>query len=108
MTSRQVPVAQAPRTEAVGATSLAARLNVIPRVADEARAQARFDDFVSHIDAETTALDLIRSERVQALLLAIADHSPFLWRLIANDPVRVGQLLRAAPEGRLDDLLSNL
>src|SRR5436305_11392038 len=109
MTSRQVPVAQAPRTEAVGATSLAARLNVIPRVADEARAQARFDDFISHIEAaETSALHLIRSERVQALLLASADHSPFLWRLIASDPARLEQLLHAAPEGRLNDLLRDL
>ena len=109
MTSTQVSVAQAPRPDAVNATPLAARLNVVTRVADEARAHKRFDDFVSHLNAaDTSALNLIKSERARALLLAIADHSSFLWRLITSDPARLEELLRTAPETQLDDVLSGL
>src|SRR5947209_9383457 len=109
MTSMQVSVAQAPRPDAVNATPLAARLNVVTRVADEARAHKRLDDFVSHLNAaDASALNLIKSERARALLLAIADHSSFLWRLITSDPARLEELLRTAPETQLDDVLSGL
>jgi glutamate-ammonia-ligase adenylyltransferase len=104
MTSAQVPVAQ------VGGTgSLAARLNPIPRVSDAAHARARLEDFVSNPgSADASALELIGSEGVRALLLAIADHSPFLWRLVTRDPMRLHHLLRTAPEARLDEILSDL
>ena len=103
MTPREVLVPQ------LDQRALAARLNPIPRVADEARARRRLEDFLSDIDAaEASALNLLQGERVRALLLAIADHSPFLWRLVTNDPARLIHLLRTAPETRLDEVLSEL
>ena len=103
MTPREVLVPQ------LDQRALADRLNPIPRVADEARARQRLEDFLSDIDAaEASALNLLQGERVRALLLAIADHSPFLWRLVTNDPARLIHLLRTAPETRLDEVLSEL
>ena len=103
MTPREVLVPQ------LDQRALAARLNPIPRVADETRARQRLEDFLSDIDAaEANALNLLQGERVRALLLAIADHSPFLWRLVTNDPARLIYLLRTAPETRLDEVLSEL
>jgi glutamate-ammonia-ligase adenylyltransferase len=103
MTLSRMPAAQAGEP-----ASLAARLRPIPHVADAAHAGARFDDFVCTFDQDARARELIGSETVRALLLAIADHSAFLWRLITRDPARLYHLLRTAPEARLDQILREL
>ena len=36
--------------------------------------------------------------RVAALLAALADHSPYLWRLVTKDPDRLSRLLLMSPE----------
>jgi glutamate-ammonia-ligase adenylyltransferase len=104
MTPRQAPASGLDERAA-----LAPRLNPISRIADAARAKARFEDLLSAFHSkEPQPLGLVKSEKVQALLLAIADHSPFLWRLIIGDPPRFLRLLRTAPERRLDRLLREL
>jgi glutamate-ammonia-ligase adenylyltransferase len=101
--------APAPAARRDQADALATRLSLVPRTADAARARARFGDFVRGLDsADASARDLVTSDKVRTLLLAIADHSPFLWRLISGDPARLADLLRTAPETRLDVLLSEL
>ncbi|MBV8848117.1 MAG: bifunctional [glutamine synthetase] adenylyltransferase/[glutamine synthetase]-adenylyl-L-tyrosine phosphorylase, partial [Methylobacteriaceae bacterium] len=88
--------------------SLAARLKPTPHVAEAAQARVRFDDFIAGLAPDADARDLVGSDTVRALLLAIADHSPFLWRLIAADPARLHTLLHNAPETRFDALLREL
>ncbi len=46
--------------------------------------------------------------RTRALLLGVADHSPYLWQLITSDPGRLVRLLAAPPELRLNELLRDL
>ena len=46
--------------------------------------------------------------RTRALLLGVADHSPYLWQLITSDPGRLVRLLAAPPELRLSELLRDL
>ncbi|MEA2858565.1 MAG: [glutamine synthetase] adenylyltransferase / [glutamine synthetase]-adenylyl-L-tyrosine [Methylobacteriaceae bacterium] len=88
---------------------LAPRLDPIPLVADAERARARLEDLLSAFDPQDApSLGLLKSGKVQALLLALADHSPFLWRLVISDPARLLRLLRTAPEARLDELLREL
>ncbi len=88
-------------------TTLAGRLNPIPRVHDMDGARARFDEFIARIaPCDAFALDLIRSEKVRQLLLGLADHSPFLWRLATGDTSRLVRLLQSAPDARLSCLLA--
>jgi [glutamine synthetase] adenylyltransferase / [glutamine synthetase]-adenylyl-L-tyrosine phosphorylase len=88
--------------------SLAARLTPVPRVSDLAQARARFEDLLSAFDSDAGARELIGGEKVRALLLAVADHSPFLWRLITADAARLYHLLCTEPEVRLDEILREL
>ena len=98
----------APAMQAGKPASLAPRLAGMPRVADAAQARVRFEDFVASFDWDAGARELIGSEKVRALLLAIADHSPFLWRLITGDPARLYHLIGTVPETRLEEVLSEL
>ena len=51
---------------------------------------------------------LAESKATRALLLGIADHSPFLWSLIAEDPGRLARLLAAPPEDALAALIERV
>ena len=45
---------------------------------------------------------LVERKATRELLLGVADHSPFLWSLIEEDPARLARLLAAPPEDALD------
>lgn len=66
------------------------------------QAQARLDDLGADAGA------FFRSEAVKALLLGIADHSPYLWRLIQADLSRLRRLLDAPPQENLSVCLETL
>src|SRR5437588_7432925 len=104
MTPSHAPVSRLDKSNA-----LATRVTPIPRVADVGRARARFDDFLAGLGtADASVFQLFSGEKLQALLLAIADHSPFLWGLITSGSARLEHLLRSAPETRLDEALSEV
>ncbi|MEE1611200.1 bifunctional [glutamine synthetase] adenylyltransferase/[glutamine synthetase]-adenylyl-L-tyrosine phosphorylase [Microvirga sp. CF3016] len=81
--------------------SLLDRLTKAPLVADTKRAKAQLTDFVRRVreepgaDALSGALD---SGLFRDLLLALADHSPFLWQLVVSDPARMARLASEPPE----------
>jgi glutamate-ammonia-ligase adenylyltransferase len=100
---------QAPVSELRDRGTLAPRLAPVPLVADAARARARFDDLIAAFGAkDAQALDWVKSDKIEMLLLALADHSAFLWRLVVADPRRLLRLLLTSPETRLDEILSEL
>ena len=66
------------------------------------QARVRRDNLI----ADTSAS--LRSERVKALLLGIADYSPYLSHLIRADPSRVHRLLDAPPQESLSICLETL
>ncbi|MCJ2045637.1 bifunctional [glutamine synthetase] adenylyltransferase/[glutamine synthetase]-adenylyl-L-tyrosine phosphorylase [Methylobacterium sp. J-078] len=72
--------------------SLRARLRAAPVLSDPEAAAARLEDV-----APDFAPGFLNPE-IRALLLGLADHSPFLWQLVARTPDRLAALIDAEPE----------
>ena len=72
--------------------SLRARLRAASVLSDPEAAAARLNDAGPTLGASA------QDERVRALLLGLADHSPFLWHLVAREPERLVRLLKTEPE----------
>ena len=86
-------------------TRLLESLKPSPRVADKREAKRRLDHLLD--DARETSLPALASahDNLATLLLALADHSPFLLGLIERDPDRFVALLDADPDVRTAQLL---
>jgi glutamate-ammonia-ligase adenylyltransferase len=81
--------------------SLVSRLTQAPPIADARRAKAQLADLVGRVRDEPEAAALLshlEGGPLRDLLLALADHSPFLWRLVVSDPARVATLALSSPE----------
>ncbi len=70
--------------------SLRSRLSRAPVLSDPVRAEARL--------AEIAFPDGFLDGPLRALLLGLADHSPFLWQLVARAPERLVALVEGDPE----------
>ncbi|MGI3898952.1 MAG: bifunctional [glutamine synthetase] adenylyltransferase/[glutamine synthetase]-adenylyl-L-tyrosine phosphorylase [Janthinobacterium lividum] len=73
--------------------SLAESLTTAPRPADPDLAARRLRDWQAGVPADHALRALLALPGVHALLLGIADHSPYLWRLATVDPDRLAALL---------------
>ena len=85
--------------------SLLERLCKAPRPADLRAARAKLADLLGHDDL---AMQLAERPALRDLLLGIADHSPFLWGLIRQDPSRLRALVAQAPEDALQRILDTM
>jgi glutamate-ammonia-ligase adenylyltransferase len=76
------------------------RLTQAPPLADARRAKKKLTDLAERArESEAAALlSLLGQGRLRDLLLALADHSPFLWQLAVTDPVRLYRLVTSTPE----------
>ncbi|MDB5569049.1 MAG: bifunctional [glutamate--ammonia ligase]-adenylyl-L-tyrosine [Hyphomicrobiales bacterium] len=83
------------KAQSAGALSLAHRLNAAPVVHDERRARERM---VERLEGAPQLAALLTSKPVVALLRGLADHSPYLWRLVEADPARLAGLLSQDPD----------
>ncbi|MDX7952739.1 bifunctional [glutamine synthetase] adenylyltransferase/[glutamine synthetase]-adenylyl-L-tyrosine phosphorylase [Lichenihabitans sp. Uapishka_5] len=92
---------------AAGAT-LADALRAGPRVADPGRVAALMTDLRAVVAEGSALARLIQAPVVASLLAAVADHSPYLWRLVLADPGRLAALLTASPEATLERGLATL
>ncbi len=81
------------------------RLREAPRLSDPRRARARVSEFLGSDDAADLR-PLAAKPRVKPLLVALADHSPFLWRLARGDPGRLARCLASDPQARLEASLT--
>lgn len=81
-------------------------LDPSPRVADRREAKRRLNHLLD--DARDTALPALIAdhEKLHTLLLALADHSPFLFGLIERDPSRCVALLQSNPDEKAELLLA--
>ncbi len=85
--------------------SLASRITMAPKTDDLRGARLKLADVLEqdglqpHLDAAPLLRDL---------LLGVADHSSFLWRLIRQDPERLVVLVAQAPEATLEKILVHL
>ena len=87
--------------------ALGERLRDAPWLAAPAQAGKRLDSLLCDARAEALA-PLAQAEATRALLVGIADHSPYLWSLIAEDPGRLARLLAAPPEDALAALIERV
>ncbi|GEO97997.1 bifunctional [glutamine synthetase] adenylyltransferase/[glutamine synthetase]-adenylyl-L-tyrosine phosphorylase [Methylobacterium haplocladii] len=71
---------------------LSARLGAAPPLSDPDEAEERFSTIAEALPAT------LRTGRPRDLLLALADHSTFLWTLASRDPDRLASLFTEAPE----------
>ena len=83
------------------------RIRTAPQLYDRRRAESRLSDLLG-TSAGRQLLDLADLPGVRALLLAIADHSPFLWRLSTQDASRLKRCLETDPEVCLGACLATL
>ncbi|WP_457091853.1 bifunctional [glutamine synthetase] adenylyltransferase/[glutamine synthetase]-adenylyl-L-tyrosine phosphorylase [Microvirga sp. P5_D2] len=81
--------------------SLLNRLVQAPPVSDLKRAKAQLADFRARVQDEPEASALLphlEGGLLHDILHSVADHSPFLWQLIVNDPARMAKLALEEPE----------
>ncbi|MDB5650016.1 MAG: bifunctional [glutamate--ammonia ligase]-adenylyl-L-tyrosine [Hyphomicrobiales bacterium] len=76
---------------------LAQSVHAAPVLSDPGAARTRLEDMPAH---KQLTVQLARAP-VRDLLLGIADHSPYLWRLASADPARLSRLLAEEPSAAL-------
>ncbi len=87
--------------------SLAELVSDAPRLCAPAQARRRLEALLGEPDA--AGLDALASRQpLRKLLLGLADHSPYLWRLITEDPGRLVRLVGAPPEASLERIVAAL
>ncbi|HEY1783489.1 MAG TPA: bifunctional [glutamine synthetase] adenylyltransferase/[glutamine synthetase]-adenylyl-L-tyrosine phosphorylase [Roseiarcus sp.] len=87
--------------------ALAESLVEAPRLAAPAEARRRLASLLETGPAAALEPELERG-RTRDVLLGLADHSPYLWTLIGEDPERLVGLLQRPPGQSLDALVSAL
>jgi len=102
MTAWKNPVADAPSS-----TSLVTRLVEAPFVAAPEVAGARLRDWLAGVaPAEAAAIKGFLDDPLAGrLLLGIAEFSPYLFDLVAADPIRLIRLLTSDPDAHLETLM---
>jgi len=86
---------------------LADLLRAAPRLATPAAARRRLAALMQDAEAASLAKFLALAP-VRDLALGLADHSPYLWGLIAENPPRLARLLAAPPQASLDRLVADM
>lgn len=86
--------------------SLAARVVAAPKLAAPAAARKRLEALLTEPDFAPARDHLVGPSR--DLLLGLADHSPYLWTLIGENPARAARLLVTAPEASLEALIADI
>jgi [glutamine synthetase] adenylyltransferase / [glutamine synthetase]-adenylyl-L-tyrosine phosphorylase len=89
-------------------SALAARFVEGPHVAAPDRAEQILSDWIAELEpAQSAAVDaLLDQPFAKAILLGIAEYSPYLWDLIRADAARLIRLLRCEPETHLASLIA--
>ena len=87
--------------------TLAEGLVEAPRLAAPAEARRRLAALLETAAAAELKPELERG-RTRDVLLGLADHSPYLWALVREDPERLVRLLRRPPGESLDALVRAL
>jgi [glutamine synthetase] adenylyltransferase / [glutamine synthetase]-adenylyl-L-tyrosine phosphorylase len=83
------------------------RIRAAPKLSDTYRPAARVVEFFA-TPAGADLRGFAEDPNVRALLMGLADHSPFLWQLAIANPPRLKRCLEMAPEACLDVCLATL
>src|SRR5277367_1931594 len=87
--------------------TLAESLGDAPRLSAPAEARRRLAALLGTSSSAKLVRELERG-RTRDVILGLADHSPYLWALVQEDPDRLVRLLRRPPAESLDSLVSAL
>src|SRR3984885_13323196 len=87
--------------------TLAEGLVEAPRPSAPAEARRRLEALLQTSSTVELKPELERG-RTRDVLLGLADHSPYLWTLVQEDPARLARLLRRSPGESLDALVQAL
>ena len=87
--------------------TLAEGLVEAPRLSAPAEARRRLGALLKTSSSAELKPELERG-RTRDVLLGLADHSPYLWTLIQEDPARLVRLLKRPPGESLDALVQAL
>jgi glutamate-ammonia-ligase adenylyltransferase len=86
---------------------LAARFVEGPQLFDPAEAKRRLDGWIADLGPEQAAAIQGLAPQAHAILLGIAEASPYLFDLIRADPARLLRLLDGDPDRYLAELIDN-
>src|SRR5258708_40236208 len=90
--------------------ALASAVTEAPRLADRKTAQDRLTEWLSDIGRSATGKSIKQlieqAPKTEALLLGLADGSPYLWDLATAEPDRLLAVLNADPDAHLSALLA--
>jgi glutamate-ammonia-ligase adenylyltransferase len=86
-------------------SALADLIRTAPRLASPATARRRLAGLMQEAEAAPLA-KLLAQPPLRDLALGLADHSPYLWGLVVEDPSRLARLLGAPPRQSLDRLIA--
>ncbi len=87
--------------------SLAHQIKSAPRLSRPASARKRLAQLLDQPDASALAVSA-STPAVRDLLLGLADHSPYLWALVVEQPARLARLLEAPPLEALSRIVESL
>lgn len=86
--------------------ALADRLSSAPYLSDPQLAHEKLKDLLAEANAKLA--QLAKRKPVSDLLLGLADHSPYLWRLAQADSARLARILAHDPDESLTRCLAAL
>ena len=88
--------------------TFSSRLKPTPLVAQKAAADEKFADLAAAAATIPALANLLKQAAISNLLRALADHSPFLWRLACADPARLAAILSRDPDTDFPAALQDL
>lgn len=88
--------------------ALAERLTPRILVANKKNAAARFADLLERVGDDRAFADVLADEKTRGFLQALADQSPFLWRIACNDREGLLRILTHDPARETERILNEL
>ncbi len=83
-------------------------IRAAPLVARPALAEERVTEWLSTFSGLGGLVQDVRKPNVRSLLAAMADHSPYLWRLVTGDQDRLAGILASEPSAALVAVLDHV
>ncbi len=88
--------------------SLAHLIEGAPRLARPDLAAQRVGEWLSSLSGHPRLAETVGRPSARSRLSALADHSPYLWRLVVADPERLDAVLHHSPDVMLEAYLTEL
>ncbi len=86
-------------------------LTTAPQISDIKKTRLRFSGLLERVDPSDAAFDELTNlleayPKAFNVLMGIASHSPYLWKLARNDVQRLVRILTTPPDALFDDLVA--